>query len=267
MKQKKMSLSIRYAIFWPESETVENEPTSTVVLTSPSGLYVDIRKLKNTDDKFDWFFAGKEIEINEKQIEFNHDFYDSCYVDYYFQNGFSSGGFSSSSDIGEFSDSTDLDEIVKGIRIERGSMVNPKTKKLESYVEKWITCNPSISQLEFIGNAKLTRINCIVLDTVDGGISDNEGNTDTIIGRYLMLGKWVQGLLWNKAITESKENSIGILRAVSDATEPIIKYGGQSAKFPGFDDLIGLKLNDIIKIRNVSWKVVEIVNNDFEFQY
>jgi hypothetical protein len=259
-----MSLSIRYSIHWPEYEQSESEPTSTVVLTSPAGRYVDIRKLINLTDQnsenlgFDWYFAGYEIELSSTKIEFNHDFFDSKYIDYFYSHGKSSTGFINSSDIGNFSNSTNEEEINKGIRIETGKMLNPKTNKIENYIEKWISCNPKIDKLQFIGDLKL-NCKCIVLDTLNGGISDNESQNN-YIGRYILYGNWIQALIWDKNENQ-KINSIGILRTNINLKEPLISFGKQIEKFPVLENLKDIRLSDTINCNRVLWKVVEFVND------
>ncbi|KAG0681747.1 hypothetical protein C6P40_002600 [Pichia californica] len=266
-----MSLSKRYSIQWPESESVESEPTLTIVITSPNGLYVDIRSFidSNDDDDelFDWYFAGIEIPvINElNKIEFNHEFFDSLYIKNFFKNNFKTTKFLIESDIGYFKDSENFNEFLKGIRIETGNLKNPKTNKFESYIEKWITCNPIISNLEFIGhNVKNgNQIKCIVLDTDNGGIIENENNENVCIGRYIVYGNWIQSLFWNKKIITSMKDSVAVYRHAIGVKNFDINYGGQINMLPKFEQvkLKKLKLNDIAAdINGVKWIVKEIHN-------
>ena len=87
-----MSVSTRLSIYWPESQ-VEKRPeeTDTIVLTTPSGKYVDIRSYKSQvllSDKslkkfpFEWAFAGNELPVKNhpSQVEFSHDFFDSSFI-------------------------------------------------------------------------------------------------------------------------------------------------------------------------------------------
>ncbi|GME80305.1 unnamed protein product [Ambrosiozyma monospora] len=102
-----MSASTRLSIHWPQSEGVSppSEKTSTLVLTSPEGRFVDIRPLLHheaglnstsiktiTEYPFEWAFAGHEIdhgkvdvEIDGKltkvaKIEFDHKFFDDVFI-------------------------------------------------------------------------------------------------------------------------------------------------------------------------------------------
>lgn len=255
-----MSLSIRHSIYWPESEPCESEPTSTVVTTTPSGKYIDIRKLKKSstsgDDEFDWYFAGYEIERSGDVIEFNHEFLDSQYIDYYYSHGQSASGFQIGLDIGTFSTSNDAKERDAGIRIETGRMKNPKTDKIENYVEKWISCDPNCTELKYAEDENCEVSECVVLDTVKGGIVENDGNKDVVIGRFIQLGKWIQGILWDKS-KGGKIESIGLLRMVEN--EELIRYGGQAGRFPDLRQLDGLKEGDVISADGeLKWKVVEV---------
>lgn len=261
-----MSLSIRYSLQWPKSESEESELTNTLVLTSPIGLYVDIRPFKDLSKGFDWYFAGLEIPIkNTSKIEFNHDFFDSAYIDYYFNNKLSSKGFITTSDLGDFKDSDDPVEKQNGIRLETGDLLNLKTGNVEPYIEKWITCDPNLPDLKYVGDNYQTpkNLRCLVLDTSKGGITDNENNFDICIGRLVVLGNWVQSLIWNKAIKMSKQESVGIQRYFK-GDKPLVSYGGQINKFPLLKDLEikkDLKVGDIaITVDGVEWIVKEISN-------
>lgn len=260
-----MSLSKRHSLFWTESEDNESEPTSTLVVSSPNGLYVDIRPFTQESEEsteenggFDWFFAGFEIPFaDSSKVEFNHEFFDSAYINHYYKNGFSGKGFTIGTDLGDFSDSKNPDEVKRGIRVETGVLCNPKTGNVEPYVEKWVTCNSEHTpELIFIGDYK-SKLRCIVLDTKDGGITDNELKTDAVIGRFIVLDKWVQGVIWDKSVT-NKTDSLGVVR-FCDETHPLITYGGQIDKFPKLLDLKrGLKVDDSVIVEGVKWIVKEV---------
>ena len=220
-----MSISTRHSIWWPRSESRESEPTSTLVVTSPSGLYVDVRPLKGTEQQpaFDWYFAGFEIPHSESTIEFNHDFLDSHYISHYHSGN--PGKFKIETDIGQFADSEDHAERSAGIRIETGEMENPATGKIEPYVEKWITCDPHREELSFKGESSSGEpAKCIVADTIQGGTTDNENANDVRIGRIIILGGWIQGILWHKC-EGSEQANVGIYRAFNGKS--IISYGGE----------------------------------------
>ena len=54
------SVAFRKSIRWlPDPPS---EPTHTVVLTGPSGVFLDIRFLKDTPNEIDWAFAGYRTE-------------------------------------------------------------------------------------------------------------------------------------------------------------------------------------------------------------
>lgn len=248
-----MSLSIRHSIQWLETEPQESESTSTIVITSPLGKYVDIRKLKNIQNfsnQFDWFFAGYEIEHSSTIIEFNHEFLDSKLITHYLMHNGNTENFKIESDIGHFSDPIDENERNAGIRLETGKMINPLTNQLEKYQEKWITVDSTLGpQCKFIGN-KLIDNNCIVLDTVS--------NID--IGRIILLNSWIQGIFWRKNIISNEiVDNVGVLRCFKD--ENLIEFGKFIDYLPHYEQLlkIGKNLNiyDTCMINNVEWKVVE----------
>lgn len=263
-----MSLSTRYSIQWPESvNNEEQELTSTLVLTSPKGLFVDVRILKDTDTTdevaFDWYFAGIEIEIPSKQnlmIEFDHKFLDSQYIDHHYAHNFTHDGFKMGSDVGTFFDAPDKTESAMGIRYETGEMCNPESGNVEPYIEKWISCNPNKSTLEYIGKSddNSNGLKCIVLDTVDGGIDNNYHIKNVSIGRLIILGGWIQGIFWEKGVSDKIE-SLGIVRRFGEH-KPLISYGGQVNKFPESKQLTGLKVDDIVVVDTTKWVVKETSN-------
>ncbi|GMG20292.1 unnamed protein product [Ambrosiozyma monospora] len=102
-----MSASTRLSIHWPQSEGLSppSEKTSTLVLTSPEGRFVDVRPLLHhpglkssssetliTDYPFEWAFAGHEIDHGQVEveidgeltkvakIEFDHKFFDDVFI-------------------------------------------------------------------------------------------------------------------------------------------------------------------------------------------
>lgn len=261
-----MSLSKRHSIHWPESETKESEPTDTLVITSSKGYFVDIRINKSQENnKFDWFFAGLEIEIDSTNFEFNHDFLDSKLI--------GNLNYISNKDIGSFSNSLNLLEFQNGIRLENGVMLNSNTGKKEKYIEKWITCNPNNRNLEFLGyDNNLSNIKCIVLDTIFGGAMDNQNNNDISIGRLIIYGNWMQGIVWDKSIKKDANdndalNCVGILRAYINNDFSItddgllISFGNRFELLPELHKIKKCsQIGDLVIQKNVTWVVKEIEN-------
>ncbi|OAA45592.1 hypothetical protein NOR_03381 [Metarhizium rileyi] len=132
------SVSVRRSIRWLPEET--NEPTSTIVLTSPQRHFVDLRILKEnagsgsgsgTQDtlplsRLDWAIAGTSSSctrtLDGKQVchsRWEHWIDSRC------------------SQPEEASDEGDMYPQPDGSTLEKGSMVNPDTGRETAYEEIW----------------------------------------------------------------------------------------------------------------------------------
>lgn len=235
-----MSVSTRHSIQWADGE--ECEPTITVVITSPNGLFVDVRELKTGG--FDWFFAGHEIEHESRHeskqvIEFNHDFLDSQFI---------RTGQKPSVDLGEFSDSSNETERMNGIRIEKGKMANPANGDVQEYKEKWITCDPLCGDLVYIGkDYGANEVDFVVLETIEGSIVDNKS---VHVGRIVKYGHWIQGVYYDKT-----NKSEGVIRKFKD--KDLILHGPKSIWPELNGDTSLFQLHDEIEMNGVIWRVVE----------
>lgn len=247
-----MSVSRRHAIHWPDSQPPdgESEPTSTVVVSSPAGIFVDVRCTKLLHPE--WFFAGDEVTDpdNDSVVEFNHAFFDSQYV--------SDPKAAIPPDIGTFTDPDDPGERAAGIRVETGAMVNPATGVMERYVEKWITADPYSRDLHWVGGDAPDGVRCVVLQT---GAADKMCNVlqNECTGRLVCFGNWTQGVFWCNG-GDNKEDTYGVVRMYKD--EVIVEHGAYAKVFPSWESICGVtREGEILTVgESVEWKVVEYVS-------
>ena len=119
------NISTRAFIQWlPDPPS---EPTSTEVLTSRQKYFVDIRILKDSNEKIDWAFAGRsESRKNEATGSTSTRWYHT--VDSRFLT-----------DPESVIDQAEMlpENPESGIALEKGSMVNPATGRETAYVEGW----------------------------------------------------------------------------------------------------------------------------------
>lgn len=274
-----MSLSTRHSITW--ETTAEDEPTSTLVITSPLGKYVDIRSLLPiSNGKLEWYFAGCERELEPAKngncrLEFTHTFFDSTYIKKITE--LKSKNINCKipkiesfvqADQGEFFDTPNPWERARGIRYEAGEMLNANSGKIEEYLEKWISLDPSSAEIVHLKNDTNTnlKVNCLVLDTVGGG--SNGENKNKFIGRLILYGKWYQAVLWDRESSlqgHDEQQSVGVIRSVKSVDdlsfEKIIEYGGQACKLPQINEISALTqavVGDILSFNEINWEVVEV---------
>lgn len=188
----KSHISVRKHMWWDPSEGEPSEPTSTVVLTSGRGHYVDIRVLKDKDvpissltldtpslEKLDWGFAGVSKELkppspdDESQVmEWIH-WVDSRHLQK--ERG------KPSSDVGHcFS-------LPNGDMLEKGSMKNPATGIVTEYEELW--GDVEIETTPHAGNREKI---VTVLRTVG---SSSEHDSKASNGMVIRVGQFIQGII------------------------------------------------------------------------
>ncbi|KAK2596650.1 hypothetical protein QQS21_006271 [Conoideocrella luteorostrata] len=128
------SISIRKSIRWLPGEA--EEPTSTIVLTSPQRTFVDLRILKDAEgqsqghalppERLDWAIAGTSSSstrcIDGQQVE--HSRWEH-WID------------SRTSAPENASDEGDMYPQLDGTTLEKGRMVNPETGVDTAYEEVW----------------------------------------------------------------------------------------------------------------------------------
>ncbi|KZO98584.1 hypothetical protein CALVIDRAFT_553841 [Calocera viscosa TUFC12733] len=150
-----MSVSTRVSIAWPP-HVPPAETTDTLVLSFPSNHFIDLRFVKDASPAaLDWGFAGR-METTGNQAKFVH-LIDSR----------------SPLDPLSVQDSGDFEILPSGDERETGSMLNPSTGKVMSYVEIW---------------RKLSK------PAIDGAVclkSVGDDDVDAWIGR---VGTWYQGI-------------------------------------------------------------------------
>ncbi|CDK28320.1 unnamed protein product [Kuraishia capsulata CBS 1993] len=246
-KSHQSVMSVRISIQWPPAEA--NEETTTMVLTTPGAHYVDLRPLKNSLSVFpyqwNWAMAGEEVVIAENEIEFSHEFFNSMSIIKMQENKLKDidekvemGG----RDIGKFQ------SLESGDRREDGVMVNPDTGLEQPYIEIWRSLNPNTStpasQVALEGTTSTVSI-CL------------DVTTDRFVGRYIRIGSWGQGVLWDK---EDSTNwaPISTVRSFYNGSiwESVLATGNNATDFPvDFDGSEG----DVLKVGDVEWRCVELV--------
>lgn len=100
-----------------------SEPTNTLVLTSPSGYFVDVRLLKATEsghESLQWAFAGRAFHTTvggQSKGSWTH------LVDSKHPAGFEDQGI--------------FEELPNGDSLEKGTMVDEQTGEIREYEEVW----------------------------------------------------------------------------------------------------------------------------------
>ncbi|OAQ75185.1 sodium/nucleoside cotransporter [Purpureocillium lilacinum] len=178
------SISIRKSIRWLPGEA--EEPTLTVVLTSPARRFVDLRIVKpaasataDADEsdarlpfsRLDWAIAGTSSSTTRDDV---------------------SGGVITHGKWTHWIDSTtrkasgvvdegDMVTQADGTTLETGSMVNPATGRVTAYEEVWEDEEPAAP--------------CVVLEVDEGDGDDDGGEGKGKQGRVVRLGRWCQGFV------------------------------------------------------------------------
>lgn len=252
-----MSISTRVFLHWPESEfSCASEITDTIDITAPSGRYVDVRSFKSsyldkhskTTFPFQWAFAGEELVKSKTplKIEFTHYHFDSSYIKEYMEckkNGSKLPEKSTiSRDIGNFK------TLPSGIREETGKMMNETTGRVETYVEHWLSIDPLKSKPDHL----------IQLDETKAGVPYRyavfDVQDESYDGRFIKLGTWAQGVLWNKT---NEANPIAIIRLHRAMNwEPVLRYGQSATKFEGLENRESSTGKEV-EIDGVKWTCVE----------
>ncbi|VUG16827.1 DEBR0S1_26632g1_1 [Brettanomyces bruxellensis] len=137
-----------------------------------------------------------------------------------------------------------------GVREETGKMKNESTGNFESYIEHWITLDP----------LKSTPTNMLPLQVVQDGslnyaLFDILENKQNFEGRFIRLGVWAQGLLWDK---KNLEFPISIVRLHLNNKnwDIIISFG---RRVPFFKSLASTEVHngEIVKNFDVIWTCLE----------
>lgn len=151
-----MSISTRVSIQWNDDQP--SEPTSTIVVTSITKHFVDVRIVE--PDKIDWAFCGVVVE-QANAVTFTHEI----------DSRRAKGEHVDEIDCGSF----EVDE--HGDEIEKGTMCNPTSGLVEPYIEIWhkipIGSTPVVSVIA----------------------AYNDDDNDQIIGKVVRVGDYLQAIL------------------------------------------------------------------------
>lgn len=242
-------LSQRISIAWPPKPA--DEKTSTMVVSSKRGKFVDIRvQLEHypiTDTNidfrkvFEWVMVGDEIPVapdipHTYKIKFTHDI-DSIAIWKSIDTGLPLEQCQTSPDVGTFWKTDGLD------RKETGHLINPETGLNQEYIEIWRSLSPNNHT-----------------PSHEAREQDQEDDPDVYVlqinlsshhGQLIRTGNWVQGLLYDK---NNHQMPLHVVRAFfnGDHWEYLIKYS--KYEFP-----IGFKgsPSDTITVGEMVWNCIE----------
>lgn len=230
-------ISVRQYIRWPPAPP--SEPTSTVVLTSPSRHFIDVRILIHDepgkgdvhgDSKLDWAFAGTSSSQPGQEPGTRHAVW-RHWVD------------SHSTEPETVRDEAVVNETggPDGSELESGRMVNPETGAEADYEEAWSSVEPLVD----LGSEG--RPACVVLRTWD----DDRG----VRGMLIRLGQFCQGILRDRdAVTVERWNWD------QDGGWSLSARFGQD-RLPVkalLGDMQTLKADDVVEDGTKTWKVIEV---------
>ncbi|VEU21082.1 DEKNAAC102002 [Brettanomyces naardenensis] len=258
-----MSLSTRLSIRWPESEPEQSgEKTDTLVLTTPGGKYVDVRSYKASVLSenpgldvfpFEWVFAGEEQVLSRSplRIDFTHNFFDSAYIlqlQKYLkkESDLKPDRQDIPVDCGQF---VTLDS---GVREETGEMINNCTGAVEPYIEHWLSLDPlkstPVDLIQFDDSTTM-KVRTVLFDIVK--------DLDIFEGRFVRVGNWAEGMIWDKA---NLDRPISVIRRFFDGSNwtNTVEFGDSIDKFSGLERS-DLKEGEVVEVRGVNWTCKECV--------
>ncbi|KAK6205609.1 uncharacterized protein RJT21DRAFT_124736 [Scheffersomyces amazonensis] len=248
-----MSISTRVSLQWVPEDP--QELSHTMAFTSPQQHYIDIRiyKVKYPylsgdegkepfDKVFQWLLVGdREVIPNTSKVSFKNSI-DSQAVT---RSINTNTPLVIGTDIGDFSEidgSSDSKEV--------GSMINPTTGKLQEYVEIWRLLDPIKNNPS--EEVKQENVNLLV-PVFTLKIQEIEGQS--IIGKLVRLGNWIQGITFN-----SSTNTFNVIRSFYNGSEwnNQIEYGDKSIFPLTFTGTYG----QIIKTSDpaIVWECIEVDN-------
>lgn len=230
-------ISVRQHIRWPPAPP--SEPTSTIVLTSPSRHFVDVRILAPTgpeegdgdgNKKLDWAFAGTSSFQPGREPGTRHAVWEH-WVD------------SHTTEPETVRDDAFVREGAGpgGSEFETGRMVNPETGVEAEYEEAWSSLEPSVEP----GSEGASP--CVVLRTWD--------DERSVRGMVVRLGQFCQGILRDgDAVTverweRERHGGWSLLARHGEGTLPVEALLGTSQR---------LKFGGEVDDGKRSWRVIEV---------
>ncbi|KAG7899197.1 hypothetical protein KL907_005088 [Ogataea polymorpha] len=242
-----MSISARLSIAW-ESSSKPEENTSTMVLSTPSERFVDVRPLLTPcgDFPFEWAFAGSArlLAPDGSQIEFSHDFFDSDYIRRWCECrkrelAGQTVQYPLKSDIPK--DIGHFETLQDGTRRETGTMYNPGSGTEEQYEERWVTLDPwKTTPQHKVQAGSTVAAESRLFDVKSGGE-----------GRFVRVGNWAQGVFWNK---DNLDTPISVVRVFFDGRwNPVLQHGDCSMFPVGENPAVGATVSK----DTVTWEVLE----------
>ncbi|KAI1618619.1 hypothetical protein EDD37DRAFT_274523 [Exophiala viscosa] len=261
---QKPSISIRDGIAWQYSSPYED--TSTLVLTSPESVFVDLRfpnrpntELPLSSGPSFWAFSGtSETSFGPDDAEVTMPYLAHAV----WKHEIDSKGPG-------ISDEGDMFLLPNGNCIEVGMMMNPDTRKVMMYKEYWTTpsTEPGSGGIWLRGSGGLRRTPCVVArtqgaDESKSGVIIRVGDFCQSIARHEEKGVLVER--WQR-LPISWEPPREDIDGGDGVTEWSKDWRSNTAKDDHTEDLMpcmwicrgNRRLGDEIVVHGIKWKVVE----------
>lgn len=220
------------------------EPTLTIVLTSPRSNYVDVRMMKdqstgrglgepgvpNTSTKLQWAFAGRSesyVDSDGRRFSTWHHWVDSKTDDPALDRG-------------------EMITQENGDALEKGTTVEPETGEEYSYEELWTDL-----PLNTLGTGEKARV-CTVLRTTEAETQRR--------GIVIRIGGWCQGILKKRDEVSVERWQLGERGASSgnDGWNRIVKIGIDELPCGKILNTENPREGQQINYAGISWAVVEV---------
>ncbi|EXJ90575.1 hypothetical protein A1O1_03678 [Capronia coronata CBS 617.96] len=274
---EKPSISIRKGIAWGYSPPYED--TSTLVLTSPNAVFIDVRfPLQPTDpskpvtsDPAFWAFSGTSSTTFHPESSAEVSMPYSAHSAWKHEIDSKGPGIS---------DEGDMFLLPNDDCIEVGMMESPQTKRVEMYKEYW-----TAPAAELGSGSVIPRTPCVVAQTVEskGGHGGAKG-TGNGKGVVIRIGDYCQGIVeqcgedgsfrgvlverWQKVPVERNpllsSDTLGARDSTANHTDWV---KDQRSNTPEGETLMpclwicehNRRLGDEVVIHGIAWRVVEMV--------
>ncbi|KAG6005236.1 hypothetical protein E4U21_000315 [Claviceps maximensis] len=258
-------ISIRKSIRWIPGPEDASEPTSTMVLTSPGGKFVDVRVLKAGDgdgdlrvlppSRLDWAIAGtssSQVIRIPTQDQNKTTTIRRCR----FEHWVDSRASKASPDEGDMYPQED------GTTLEKGRMVNPDTGMEMDYEEVWWDEEHDVPRECLAGAGSGTGQECVVLR--HEGEGEGEDTIDERRGMVVRLAGHAQGFV--KVGGEMAIGRWSLVKeeeVVGDEAErkrpSCVVSMGRMDWLPGEDVLVRrFAVGETLWVGGLRWEVVEV---------
>lgn len=229
-------------LFQADTES-PNEQTLTLSSTSNKGHYISLRPLINSEGKafpFEWAFAGRSEDATITTIDATTNGID-------FNFGLDTNVQMSVPNTHRGVIKTVWKTWESGVIEEIGSVFPWGTEGTEvNFREVWQPIDPSRTEFVELGNTSVVDPSATSYTL----FIDN----DDFKGLVVVVGRWVQGLLFKK--NDASVQSINILRGILEGSELqiLVRYGPDFDKFP---QSFTAKEGEKVVSNGITWEVIE----------